>query len=26
VQTIGGPASDIAMPEVDAVVVSLKSR
>src|SRR5262249_56524892 len=26
VQTIGVPASDLAMPEVDAVVVSLKSR
>jgi uncharacterized protein YgbK (DUF1537 family) len=26
VQTIGVPASDLALPEVDAVVVSLKSR
>ena len=26
VQTIGVPADDLAMPEVDAVVVSLKSR
>jgi 3-dehydrotetronate 4-kinase len=26
VQTIGVPAADLAMPEVDAVVVSLKSR
>ena len=26
VQTIGGPADDLALPEVDAVVVSLKSR
>ena len=26
VQTIGVPASDLAIPEVDAVVVSLKSR
>src|SRR5207302_7362091 len=26
VQTIGGPSDDLAMPEVDAVVVSLKSR
>jgi len=26
VQTIGVPADDLALPEVDAVVVSLKSR
>ena len=26
VQTIGVPATDLALPEVDAVVVSLKSR
>ena len=26
VQTIGVPANDLALPEVDAVVVSLKSR
>lgn len=26
VQTIGVPAGDLALPEVDAVVVSLKSR
>ena len=26
VQTIGVPAADLALPEIDAVVVSLKSR
>ena len=26
VQTIGVPAGDLALPEVDAVVISLKSR